>query len=67
MEFIKGTIQECEEYNSFVTIGEGYEGVSTSRWAEPIEIGGSFYMPLNENYPSELTTVTELPPTQETI
>jgi len=61
MQYIKATKKECEDYNSTVTLGEKYDGISTTQWAEVIEIEGLFYIPFNEKYPSELTKVKELP------
>jgi hypothetical protein len=59
--YIKGTEQECLAYDAEVTAGENYTG-GTIRWGEPIEIDGFNYMPVNDRYPTSLTTVSELPP-----
>ena len=61
MEYLKATKKQCEDYNSIVNAGEKYDGISTTQWAEVIEIEDSFYIPFNEKYPSELTKVKELP------
>jgi len=61
MEYLKATKKQCEDYNSIVSVAEKYDGISTTQWAEVIEIEGLFYIPFNENYPSELTKVKELP------
>jgi|GEM_PF-4405420 len=61
MEYLKATKKQCEDYNSIVSVAEKYDGISTTQWAEVIEIEGLFYIPFNEKYPSELTKVRELP------
>jgi len=61
MEYLKATKKQCEDYNSIVSVAEKYDGISTTQWAEVIEIEGLFYIPFNEKYPSELTKVKELP------
>ena len=59
--YIKATEAECLAYDAEVTAGENYTG-GTIRWAEPIEIDGFNYIPVNEKYPTSLTTITEMPP-----
>ena len=61
MEYLKATKKQCEDYNSIVSVAEKYDGISTTQWAEVIEIEGLFYIPFNEKYPSELIKVKELP------
>ena len=61
MEYLKATKKQCEDYNSIVSVAEKYDEISTTQWAEVIEIEGLFYIPFNEKYPSELTKVKELP------
>ena len=60
MNYIKATEAECLAYDAEVTAGENYTG-GTIRWGEPMEIDGYHYMPVNDRYPTTLTTVTELP------
>jgi len=67
MEYIKATKQQCEDYKSIVNAGEKYDGISTTQWAEVIEIEGLFYIPFNENYPSELVKVASLPIIEEDL
>lgn len=58
--YYKGTEQECLDYNNQVTQGENYQG-TTKRWANPIEIEGSWYILKHEKYNSDLEVVNELP------
>lgn len=58
--YIKGTEADCLAYDAEVTAGENYTG-GTIRWAEPMLIEGYYYIPVHENYPTTLTTVSELP------
>jgi len=67
MEYIKATKKQCEDYNSIVSVAEKYDGISTTQWAEVIEIEGLFYIPFNENYPSELVKVASLPIIEEDL
>lgn len=56
----KGTKTECENYNNTVTTGENYSG-TTTKWAEPIEINGSFYINKHADYTASMEEVSELP------
>jgi hypothetical protein len=60
MVYLKGTEQECLDYDNQVTQGEKYQGV-TKNWANPIEIEGSWYILKHEKYNSDLEVVNELP------
>lgn len=60
MEYLKGTQQECEMYNDWVSFNEKYKD-TTQQWATPFEREGSWYVPKHSNYSSELEVVTELP------
>jgi len=62
--YIKATEAECLAYDAEVTAGENYTD-GTIRWAEPMEIDGFNYIPVNEKYPTLLTTVTEMPMVDE--
>ena len=63
MAFYRGTKQQCEEYNSIVTKGEGYSG-GTVKWDDAREIEGIFYITAHPEYPCELTEVQFLPEEQ---
>jgi len=62
MSYYAGTKQECEEYNTTVTSGEGYSG-STSRWGkiEEHQNGLEFAIIAHENYPSTMVQIDALP------
>ena len=65
MKYYKGTKQECDAYNSEVTQGEGYQG-TTTKWAEPVQIGNDYYIPKHPDYPEfEGLTPAELPEIEE--
>ena len=64
MEYLKGTQQECEMYNAWVSFHEKYKD-TTQQWAQPFEREGNWYIPKNPKYESDLETVTELPPEPE--
>lgn len=53
---------ELEAYDTLVTQGEGYDGISTLSWANIIEHkdGNQFAILANPKYPAELNTVESL-------
>ena len=64
MKFYKGNKTQCDEYNNIVTSGEGYQG-TTTKWAEPREIEGFWYIARHESYSSDLELVDNLPVVEE--
>lgn len=60
MAYLKGTKQECIEYDVFVTENENYP--FNDNWANPIEIEGNWYILKHNDYDSEMELVSELPP-----
>ena len=48
--YYKGTLIQCQNYNATVTAGENYQGPITTKWADPIEILGEFFIAANPNY-----------------
>jgi hypothetical protein len=58
--YYKGTQLECDAYNAFVTEGQNYSG-TTTRWAEPYEVDGFWYIVKNSNYLSEMVEVEAMP------
>jgi len=61
MQFIKGTFEQCEQYNTIVCAGEKYQGV-TQRWADVIECDGYYAILYNRNYNTNLELTTEINP-----
>jgi hypothetical protein len=55
MAYYIGTKQECEDYDQVVTIGENYQGTTTS-WASviPHPTEDKYAIVAHENYSSEL-------------
>jgi len=64
--YYKGTQAECDAYNAFVTEGQNYSG-TTTRWAEPYEVDGFWYIIKNSNYLSEMVEVEAMPIVNERI
>lgn len=60
MGYFKGTREECEAYNSHVASLENYTD-STDKWAEIIEVDGSFYIKAHPKHSSSLEKVGSLP------
>ena len=60
MAYIKGTFEQCKDYDALVTAGENYS-YPTDNWANPIEINGDWYVLKHEDYDSDLELVNELP------
>ena len=57
-----GTKQECEDYNTKVTLGENYQS-STNRWTNVTSNpnGEGFAILKHENYESEMTLIDKIP------
>ena len=64
--YYKGTQAECDAYNTFVTEGQNYSG-TTTRWAEPYEVDGFWYIIKNSNYLSEMVEVEAMPIVNEEL
>ena len=64
--YYKGTKQECDDYNAFVTAGQNYIG-TTTQWAEPYEVDGFWYIIKNSNYLSEMEEVEAMPIVNEEV
>jgi hypothetical protein len=64
--YYKGTQAECYAYNVFVTEGQNYSG-TTTRWAEPYEVDGFWYIVKNSNYLSEMVEVEAMPIVNEEL
>ena len=60
--YYKGTKEECEDYNTKVTLGENYQD-STNGWANVIsnQNGQGFAILKHENYESEMTLIDKIP------
>ena len=60
--YYKGTKEECEDYNTKVTLGENYQG-STDSWAnvKSNQNGQGFAILKHENYESEMTLIDKIP------
>jgi hypothetical protein len=57
----KGTKQDCEDYNTLVTVNENYSGI-TNIWSNIYEINGEFYISYNEKYVNDnLILINESP------
>ena len=57
-----GTKQECEDYNAKVTLGENYQGLTTS-WANVTsnQNGQGFAILKHESYESDMTLIDKIP------
>ena len=64
--YYKGTKSECDAYNAFVTSGQNYIG-TTTRWAEPYEVDGFWYIIKNINYLAEMEEVEVMPIINEEV
>ena len=60
--YYKGTKQECEDYNNQVTLGENYQG-STTSWANIIknQNGQGFAIPKHLDYISDMQKIDKIP------
>ena len=60
--YYRGTKEECEDYNTKVTLGEGYQG-STNSWASVTsnQNGQGFAILKHESYESEMTLIDKIP------
>jgi len=56
----KGTKEQCESYNRYVTNGENYQG-GTLEWADVEETNGQHYIKCHPRYHSTLEIINELP------
>ena len=58
----KGTKTKCEDYNTKVTLGENYQG-STTSWANVIsnQNGQGFAIIKHDKYESEMTLIDKIP------
>ena len=59
--YYTGTKEECEDYNTKVTLGENYQD-STNNWANVTsnQNGQGFAILKHENYESDMTLINEL-------
>jgi hypothetical protein len=60
--YYKGTKEQCEDYNTKVTLGENYQG-STTSWANVTsnQNGQGFAILKHESYESDMTLINQLP------
>lgn len=60
--YYKGTQAECKAYDREVTQGEGYDGVYTMNWANPIEHpnGVDFAIIKHEDYSADMIEISQL-------
>ena len=60
--YYRGTKEECEDYNTKVTLGEGYQG-STNSWANITsnQNGQGFAILKHESYESDMTLIDKIP------
>jgi hypothetical protein len=60
--YYKGTKEQCEDYNTKVTLGENYKG-STNNWANIIsnKNGKGFAILKHDKYESEMTLISKIP------
>ena len=60
--YYKGTKEECEDYNTKVTLGENYKD-STDSWANITnnQNGQGFAILKHENYESDMTLIDKIP------
>ena len=62
MYYISDNKSDLEAYNNLVSIGERYDGLTTTRWANVIEhpYNGLFAILKHDNYQTDLETVETL-------
>ena len=60
--YYTGTKEQCEEYNTKVTLGENYQD-STNSWANVTsnQNGQGFAILKHENYESDMTLIDKIP------
>ena len=60
--YYKGTKEQCEDYNAKVTLGENYQG-STTSWANVTknQKGEGFAILKHESYESDMTLIDKIP------
>ena len=60
--YYKGTKEQCESYNTKVTLGENYQD-STNSWAKITsnQNGQGFAILKHENYKSDMTLIDKIP------
>ena len=60
--YYKGTKTKCEAYNQLVTLGENYQG-STTSWANVTsnQNGIDFAILKHESYESDMTLIDKIP------
>jgi len=60
--YYKGTKTKCEDYNTKVALGEGYQS-STDSWANVIsnQNGQGFAILKHESYESDMTLIDKIP------
>ena len=60
--YYKGTKEECEDYNTKVTLGENYQG-STDSWSNLIsnQNGQGFAILKHEKYESNMQEIEKIP------
>ena len=59
--YYKGTKTKCEDYNTKVTLGENYQG-STTSWANVTSNqNGQFAILKHESYESDMTLIDKIP------
>ena len=60
--YYTGTKEECEDYNTKVTLGENYQS-STSRWSEVTghQNKKDFAILKHESYESDMTLIDKIP------
>ena len=60
--YYTGTKEECEDYNTKVTLGENYQD-STNNWANVTcnQNGQGFAILKHENYESDMTLIDKIP------
>lgn len=62
--YYKGTIEQCEAYNSNVVSVEKYKGI-TNKWSDVMEIEGNYYVAKHSDFESEMEEVDKLPQIEE--
>ena len=62
MYYISDNKSDLEAYNNLVSIGEHYDGLTTTRWANVIEhpYNGLYAILKNDKYETDLETVEAL-------
>jgi len=60
--YYTGTKEQCEDYNTKVTLGENYQD-STNSWANVTsnQNGQGFAILKHENYESDMTLIDKIP------